>query len=123
MEKNLKKLNNTHSLEELNHWLVDASFNKKVLQQIEKDFSQSDLSLDIESPEIISLMQEHIEKLLHDDFAKLMNLLYRIDLSESKIESLRAYDPTMPERDVITFLVIQREMQKVMFREMYKNRL
>ncbi|WP_462280409.1 hypothetical protein [Salinivirga cyanobacteriivorans] len=123
MEKNLKKLNNTHSLEELNHWLVDASFNKKVLQQIEKDFSQSDLILDIESPEIISLMQEHIEKLLHDDFAKLMNLLYRIDLSESKIESLRAYDPTMPERDVITFLVIQREMQKVMFREMYKNRL
>lgn len=123
MEKNLKKLNNTHSLEELNHWLVDASFNKKVLHQIEKDFSQSDLSLDIESPEIISLMQEHIEKLLHDDFAKLMNLLYRIDLSESKIESLRAYDPTMPERDVITFLVIQREMQKVMFREMYKNRL
>lgn len=123
MEKNLKKLNNTHSLEELNHWLVDASFNKKVLQQIEKDFSQSDLSLDIESPEIISLMQEHIEKLLYDDYAKLMNLLYRIDLSESKIESLRAYDPTMPERDVITFLVIQREMQKVMFREMYKNRL
>jgi|SRR6056297_1444848 len=123
MEKSLKKLNNTHSLEELNQWLDDASFNKKVLQQIEKDFSQSDVSLDIESPEIISLMQEHIEKLLHYDFAKLMNLLYRIDLSETKIEALRAYDPAMPERDVITFLVIQREMQKVMFREMYKNRL
>lgn len=121
MEKQLKKLNNAHSLSELNQWLVDRTFNEKVLRQIEKDFAQLDLSLDVENPEIISLIQEVIDHLLHDDYQKLMNLLYRIDLSERKIRALRNYDPTMPERDVITFLIIQREMQKVMFREMYRE--
>ncbi len=123
MEKSLKKLNSTHTLEELNQWLVDASFSEKVLRQIEKDFQQLDLSLDIDSPEIINLMQYHIEQLLHNDYARLMNLLYRIDLSESKMKALKKYDPSMPERDVITFLIIQREMQKVMFREMFKDRI
>ncbi|PLX25016.1 MAG: hypothetical protein C0599_01450 [Salinivirgaceae bacterium] len=100
--------------------LVDAGFNRKVLEQIRKDFVQLELEIDIENPEVIPQMQFHLEKLLESGMEKLMNLLYRIDISEKKIVALSDEDPHMPYRDVLTFLIIQREAQKVMFRELYK---
>jgi hypothetical protein len=120
MQSQLKKLNNCNSLTELNSILVDPNFNRKVLEQIRKDFVQLELEIDIENPEVIPQMQFHLEKLLDSGMEKLMNLLYRIDISEKKIVALSDEDPHMPYRDVLTFLIIQREAQKVMFREMYK---
>ncbi len=121
MEKKLQKLNNVFSLEELNNFLVDTSLRKKVLQQIDKDFLQLNLEIDIHGTEVIRQMQQEVEKLLHNDSQRLMNLLYRIDISEKKIRDLHNNKPSMPERDVITFLIIQRELQKVIFRELYKQ--
>lgn len=120
MQNQLKKLNNCKSLKDLNSMLVDAGFNRKVLEQIRKDFVQLELEIDIENPEVIPQMQFHLEKLLESGMEKLMNLLYRIDISEKKIVALSDEDPHMPYRDVLTFLIIQREAQKVMFRELYK---
>ncbi len=121
MKKSLKKLNNAYSLEELKNFLVDRSFNQKVLRQIEKDFAQLRLEIDINDSEVIRQIQEQVEMLLYNDNQRLMNLLYRIDINEKKISELQAHDPAMPENDVITFLIIQRELQKVMFRELYKQ--
>lgn len=120
MQNQLKKLNNCKSLDDLSSMLVDAGFNRKVLEQIHKDFVQLELEIDIENPEVIPQMQFHLEKLLESGMEKLMNLLYRIDISEKKILAMSDEDPHMPYRDVLTFLIIQREAQKVMFRELYK---
>jgi len=121
MKKSLQKLNNAYSLEELKDLLVDRSFNQKVLRQIEKDFAQLRIEIDIHNMEVIQQIQEQVDLLLISDQQRLMNLLYRIDINEKKIGELQMHDPTVPERDVITFLIIQRELQKVIFRELYKQ--
>lgn len=119
MQQQLEKLNRSKSLTELNAVLVDAGFNRKVLEQLHKDFVQLELDIDIDDPDVISQMQFHLEKLLETGMEKLMNLLYRIDISEKKIVEFSDQDPHMPYRDVLTFLIIQREAQKVMFRQLY----
>ena len=120
MQNQLENLNRSKSLTELNAVLVDAGFNRKILEQLRKDFVQLELEIDIDDPDVISQMQFHLDKLLESSMEKLMNLLYRIDISERKIIEFREQDPHMPYRDVLTFLIIQREAQKVMFRQLYK---
>jgi hypothetical protein len=121
MQNQLKKLQSSTSLADLKNLLVDSGFNRRVLEQIRKDFVQLELEIDIDNPEVIPQMQFHLEKLLDTGMERLMNLLYRIDISEKKIVRFSESDPHMPYRDVLTFLIIQREAEKVMFREMYKS--
>ena len=120
MQNQLKRLQNSTSLADLKNELVDPGFNRKVLEQIRKDFVQLELEIDIENPEVIPQMQSHLERLLETGMEKLMNLLYRIDISEKKIVRFSESDPHMPYRDVLTFLIIQREAEKVLFRQIYK---
>lgn len=121
MENNIQKLNDATSLADLQSWLVSRDMIDKVIKQIEKDFAQLDLHFDIKNADIISTMQTHVENLLHNDNNRLQNLLYRIDINELKMTQLHRAHKTMPESDIITFLIIQREAQKVFFKEYYKN--
>lgn len=121
MKNSLQTLDQAITLEDLNGWLVSQQMVQKVIDQIEKDFAQHDLPIEVEGGRIIETIQQHIERLLHADYQKLQNLLYRIDIDERKQTQLQTMHQNMPERDVISFLIIQREAQKVFFKEYYKN--
>ncbi|MDA3866052.1 MAG: hypothetical protein PF489_04790 [Salinivirgaceae bacterium] len=122
MENKLAVLKTIRSLNSLKNWLVDAGLVEKVLEQIEKDFAQFGLSVDIHADDIIETMQRHVDNLLHTNYQQLQNLLYRIDIHEKKMIELQQLEVAMPERDVITLLIIQREAEKVFFKEFYKTR-
>jgi hypothetical protein len=122
MENKLAVLKGIYSLNALKSWLVDAGLVKKVLEQIEKDFAQFGLPIDIHATDIIETIQNHVDKLLHADYQQLQNLLYRIDISEKRIAELHQLYIAMPDRDIIALLIIQREAEKVYFRELYKTR-
>lgn len=121
MSNSLDVLNQALTLDDLQNWLVSQDMIQKVLEQIEKDFAQLDLSIDTKRGDVIATIQQHIESLLHGDFQRLQNLLYRIDVDDTKRTFLQSQHSDMSERDVITFLIIQREAQKVFFKEYYKN--
>ena len=72
--------------------------------------------------ELFLLLSEYIQELIDTDFSKLVNTLYRIDVSEMKIKkALNLSDPKNANR-VIAQLIIEREKQKIKTREAYKNR-
>jgi len=121
MKNSLQTLDQAITFEDLNGWMVSQQMVQKVIEQIQKDFAQHDLCIEVEGGRIIETIQQHIERLLHDDYQKLQNLLYRIDIDERKQIHLQTMHQNMPERDVISFLIIQREAQKVFFKEYYKN--
>jgi len=94
----------------------------KLIQQINKDFLLANIDLDF-TPEILPsslkyLLHEVIFKLIQEKFADYLNLLYIIDVSEQKIKQLDGSDTLKLSEDV-TFLVLQREWQKVWFRYTY----
>lgn len=82
--------------------------------------------LNIEGPGISFSNLEKLENwltgkialLMDQDFERLMNVLYRIDVSEDKIKLAFAASNTANE---LAKLIIERELQKVATRKKYRN--
>jgi hypothetical protein len=94
----------------------------KLINQVNKDFLLANINLDFEDNILPSslkyLLHEVVFKLLQEKFADYLNLLYIIDVSEDKIKQLDGSD-TLKLSEQVTFLILQREWQKVWFRNRY----
>jgi hypothetical protein len=94
----------------------------KLIKQINKDFLLANIDLDCDEAILPSslkyLLHEIVFKLIQEKFADYLNLLYIIDVSEIKIKQLDGSD-TLKLSEEVTFLVLQREWQKVWLRNMY----
>jgi len=84
-------------------------------------------SLGIELNENISLDQlkdllaGHINDLIEHNFNKLISILYRIDINESRLKQLLAENSAQDAGRIIAELVIQRQLQKIAYRERFGN--
>lgn len=91
----------------------------KLVEQINKDFTLANESLDFEitiSPIDLKIqLQEKIYKLIQFKFAEYLNLLYIIDVPENQIKTLDGSDINELSEQV-SFLILKREWQKVWFR-------
>jgi len=84
-------------------------------------------SLEIDLPENISFellkerLSSHINFLIQSDFQKLASILYRVDVSESKLKNLLKENKGFDAANIITDLIIERELQKIRSRQEYRN--
>ena len=96
----------------------------KLIKQVNKDFLLANIDLDFETDILPTslkyLLHEVIYKLIQEKFAEYLNLLYIVDVSEEKIKQLDGSD-ALKLSEQVTFLVLQREWQKVWFRNHYKS--
>ena len=69
---------------------------------------------------VISKLTAVVEHLLDQDFNKLLNILYRIDISEEKLKLALSQNAEQPAK-VIAQMIFEREMQKVETRKKYSN--
>lgn len=99
---------------------------KLVAQQIEKDFAEANIQIEItETPEkafseILKQISQQLYWLLNHNNTKLYQLLYRIDLSEQKLKKIMVED-LRDTSHVIAEQILLREFQKVLFRLQYSN--
>lgn len=95
---------------------------QQLILQLNKDFQLSNLSetfvLTCTPVELKETLSKILLKLLTDNYDDYLNLMYRVDVSEKELASIKAknLETTI---DQITFLILKREYQKVWF----KNRL
>lgn len=83
-----------------------------------KELDISDPGLEFSTIEKLTLwLSGEIQVLIDRDFQGLLNILYRIDVSEDKAKL--AFTTSNPA-DEIAKLIIERELQKVATREKYK---
>ena len=80
------------------------------------------------SNELISLeklsfdeLVAHINQLISKDFAKLVYLLYAVDVSEKKLKQLLAEHPNEDAGKLIALLILERQEQKKKSREQFKQ--
>jgi len=91
-----------------------------IINQLNKDFIQSNVELNIPlnaNPEQIAiLLTEKVKNILVSNEINIQSLLYRIDVNERKIKALRQF-----AAEDIAYLIIERIIEKVNMRELYKN--
>ena len=96
----------------------------KLIHQINKDFLLANIDLDFEIDILPSslkyLLHEVVYKLIQEKFAEYLNVLYIVDVSEEKIKQLDGSD-TLQLSEQVTFLILQREWQKVWFKNRYRK--
>lgn len=110
------------NFEELISKTKDLELYSKLIKQVNKDFLLANIDLDFDEEILPSslkyLLHEAVFKLIQEKFAEYLNLLYIIDVSEEKIKKLDGSDTLKLSEDV-TFLILQREWQKVWYRNTY----
>lgn len=104
------------------HEIEAHSLYKKLIIQLNKDLllANIDLEFDRETlPMSLKLvLQDAIYNLIQNKFSDYLNLLYIVDISEQKVKNLDDNDVVLLSQE-ITFLILQREWQKVWYKNKY----
>lgn len=94
----------------------------KLVKQLNKDFLLANIDLDFDEDILPTslkfILHETVYNLIQEKFAEYLNLLYIIDVPERKIKQLDGSDMVLLSEQV-TFLILQREWQKVWYRHKY----
>jgi hypothetical protein len=118
---------NIPALSELSAYYNRTDLLEKVVEQLKKDFNWFSFEItfkgDQESPyqELYNQILPLIDELLNDDYPKLMAMLYRIDLDEEFLNRKLKENSQADTDEVITDLILKRELQKVIIRDMYSS--
>lgn len=90
------------------------------LNIINKDFGLENSDHEILSKEaLLKWLTQVINYLLEKNFEKLLQAMYRIDISEEKFKSIFSKEGNIAEE--LAQLVLDRELQKVYFRKRYNS--
>lgn len=115
------------SLSELSAYYHRTDLLEKVVTQIQKDFNWFNFTISFnedveESPyqQLYKQILPLVDEMLNDDYNKLQALLYRIDIDSDFLNRKLKEAAHADTDEVITDLIIKRELQKVIIREMYK---
>lgn len=81
--------------------------------QLRQDFELASTN----QTDIRKLLTQKIEELLQHDLSKLMNILYRIDVSEEKVKTAFQQQEFFQIAAQLSDLVIQRQQQKMKYRK------
>lgn len=66
-------------------------------------------------------LQEYINFLINNDFERLVQLLYTIDVDEKTLKNLLQQQPGTDAAQIITNLMIQRQLKKAYMRQQFKS--
>jgi hypothetical protein len=108
---------------------INSEIIRATARQIIKDFGMSGVELRFSRTpqkayiELFSRISPIIEKLLDRNIGSFYNLLYRIDISEIQIKKEVSENPDKKFSEVISHLIIKRELQKVVMRKKFGKAL
>ena len=104
-----------------------AEIIRQTVAQVVKDFAMFGMEIifsgntEFAYQEMFIQLSNQVQHLLEYDSGKLSALLYQIDINEAHILESVAQHPEHSNVDIITELIIHRELKKVLFRNFYKN--
>lgn len=106
-----------------NRRIIDAT-----MRQLEKDFSLDENSVQLKDyqgnlfEQLFEVVYPIINKLITNNYQQFLNTLYRIDVNELKLKQEMSKVDANQYSDVVTRLVLQKELQKVIIRNIYSTK-
>jgi len=114
-------------LNDLSPYYKRVEIIKDTAEQIKKDFEIFSESITFSGnpktayDELKSQIEPVISKLMNNNYERLLSVLYRIDVNEKSIsEEIYRRNDEEPS-SIITDLIIERELKKVIIRNYFKN--
>lgn len=99
----------------------------EIVKFVEKDFLMADNTSLIPSTDLTSLeefrkhLTEKLKFLLDEKFDTLVNILYRIDISEKKLSQLFSGNNRDSIPASLAEMIIERQLEKLRLRKLYKE--
>ena len=81
-----------------------------------------DLQEGLSTDELKGRIADHINLLISNNFNKLISILYRLDINESKLKQLLADNPGENAGMIIADLIIERQLEKIVSRKRFQNK-
>lgn len=95
----------------------------ELIRQLNKDAILAGVSFQMEEgsvpKKLVTELRSNLYRMISNNFGDYLNFLYRVDVSENKLKSMKEIDPEKIA-NAATQLVLEREWQKVWFKN--KNR-
>ena len=115
-------------LSELQPYYNRTDLLEKVVDQIQKDFNWFSFEIVFNNNSELSAYQQLynqilpiVDEMLNDDYPKLLAMLYRIDLDENFLNRKLKETPNADTDEVISDLIIKRELQKIIIKDIYSS--
>lgn len=70
---------------------------------------------------LATMLAKQVNRLITDDFNRLVQLLYRIDVNESHLRELLEQNPTSDSGRLVAQLILERLWEKILTRRMYSS--
>jgi len=108
-------------------YFEDQSYLEKTHAQIQRDFEMCGFTFNVDNTlitnysKLFHLLLERLEELSTTGNTSVKNLLYRIDVSEKAILNRMARVQDAEFEEVLTTLIIERSLLKVLTREKYSQ--
>jgi hypothetical protein len=94
----------------------------KINEPVDEQLSKLNKQLTIvEKNRLREQLMFYINDLLLHDFKKLVQILYRIDVSEQKLKTLLQQNPQTDASEIIVDLLIQRQEEKIKSKDSHKS--
>jgi len=110
-------------LEKVNDSIEENSFLNETVEQLEKDFLMVGVNFDVPKPvlsysSLFNFTLHLVDSLNEKDSQKILNLLYRIDLSEEIVkDEMQQTDLSFTK--MISEMIVKRELYKVIIRKKF----
>jgi hypothetical protein len=87
-------------------------------QELSNDFN---LPVTKDKKQLIEVLAEGVNHLIQADFSRLLNILYRIDISEQTLKENLEKQPEKDAGTLIAELIVERQLQKQKMRAQFKT--
>lgn len=77
--------------------------------------------MEVQQPAWYQAIKAAVNDLINNDFDALLQLLYRVDVSEAKLRGMLQQLPGSDAADIITKLLVERQVQKIKSRQQFQS--
>jgi hypothetical protein len=86
------------------------------MNSLEKVFYVDEIDL-LKNDDFLCQLSAEINQMILTNFESLVQLLYRIDVSEMKLKSILKEQPNEDAGKIIAHLIVERQMQKIILKK------
>lgn len=97
------------------------SYNNEELNLFLETYFAKNRELELESDVLREKLKILVQRLVDKDFSALVQVLYRIDVSEKKLKSILSNNPLERSTDILVDAIIERQKEKLRARDTFSH--
>jgi hypothetical protein len=99
---------------------METSVDKGILEAIRSDWPLI-VPEKCTEEQLLHVLSVEINRLINQDFSRLIAILYRIDISEPKLKTLLAENKGSDAGRIIAWMILERQKEKQRSRQLFRN--